>query len=350
VLQTTQKSMENRKMLVIDGSQGEGGGQILRTTLSLAMVTGSPVRIERIRAGRAKPGLMRQHLVCVRAAQAVTNAEVSGDTIGSDCVTFRPGAIRAGEYRFAIGSAGSTTLVFQTVLPALLLAEGPSTIEFEGGTHNDLAPSVDFLRHAYLPLVRQMGIEVEAELTSYGFYPAGGGRWRALIHPWRDRNPLDLRQRGELLRHEAVVISSMLPAHVAHRELAQVRAMTGWPEEVCRSEVVMSPGPGNVVSLRSHYRTHTLVVETMGRQGISAERVATSAVNEWRRVDLAGVPVDQHLADQLLLPMALGAGGVFHTVRPSPHTLTNIEVIRVLTGRTFEVKELEQESWLIRLG
>lgn len=334
-------------MLVIDGSHGEGGGQILRTTLSLSMVTGTPVRIEKIRAGRAKPGLMRQHLACVRAAQSVCNAEVSGDAPGSECVTFHPGKIHAGDYRFAIGSAGSTTLLFQTILPALLLAEAPSVIEFEGGTHNDLAPSVDFLRHAFLPLVRQMGIEVEIELTRYGFYPAGGGQWRAVIKPWRERKPLHLRVPGNLLRHEAVVLSSMLPKHVAKREIAQLQAMTQWPEGSCRSDGAPSPGPGNVVSLRSHYDTHTLVVETMGRQGISAERVAGSAVHAWQRVQAAKVPVDQHLADQLLLPMAMVAGGAFHTVRPSMHTLTNIEVIRHITGRGFEVNELEKDRWLI---
>jgi RNA 3'-terminal phosphate cyclase (ATP) len=337
-------------MLVIDGSRGEGGGQILRTALSLSMVTGTAVRVERIRAGRAKPGLMRQHLVCVRAAQAVCGARVDGDAPGSTTVTFRPGAIRAGAYRFAIGSAGSTTLVLQTLLPALLLADGPSELMLEGGTHNDLAPTVDFIQLAFLPVLAAMGAAVKGHLERFGFYPAGGGAWRVMVEPWRDRRPLRLVEAHDCSGREALVTSCMVPGHVARRELAVVQAGLGWSVQECRSREVRSEGPGNLISLRLHGGGRGLVVEAIGRHGVSAERVAGNAVAALGRVLAAGVPVDEHLADQLLLPMALGLGGEFRTLRPTGHTLTNMEVIRAFTGRAFEVRELGPDDWIIRLS
>jgi len=170
-------------MIWIDGSFGEGGGQILRTALSLSLATGIPFRIENIRAGRKNTGLLRQHLTAVRAAAEIGSAEVEGATLGSSALTFSPGAVRAGEYRFAVGTAGSGTLVFQTILPALLRAPAPSRVIIEGGTHNEFAPPFDFLATTLLPLIRRMGARVSLTLERYGFYPAGGGRFVAVIEP-----------------------------------------------------------------------------------------------------------------------------------------------------------------------
>ena len=164
-------------MITIDGSAGEGGGQILRSSLALSLVTGQPFRMERIRAKRQKPGLLRQHLTAVEAAKAVGCAEVSGETLGSQTLDFRPGPVTPGNYRFAVGTAGSATLVLQTVLPALLTASDPSTLTLEGGTHNPLAPSFDFLDRCFMPLIHRMGPSVELELKRPGFFPAGGGRF-----------------------------------------------------------------------------------------------------------------------------------------------------------------------------
>src|SRR5512138_2046230 len=163
-------------MITIDGSQGEGGGQILRSALALSLVTGKPFRIENIRARRQKPGLMRQHLTAVNAAVEIGAAHVSGNTVGSSELTFAPTALRSGEYHFVVGTAGSCTLVLQTVLPALIIAEGSSEIRLEGGTHNPAAPPFDFLAGAFLPLLNRMGPDVRAALERPGFYPAGGGR------------------------------------------------------------------------------------------------------------------------------------------------------------------------------
>lgn len=164
-------------LITIDGSIGEGGGQILRTALGLSMVTGQAFRIEKIRAGREKPGLLRQHLTAVNAAVAISGASVEGNVIGSRELLFLPGSTAAREYAFSIGSAGSMTLVLQTVLPALLTADAPSKLTLEGGTHNPFAPPIDFLEKAFLPLVGRMGPRVSVSLERAGFYPAGAGEW-----------------------------------------------------------------------------------------------------------------------------------------------------------------------------
>src|ERR1700722_15265155 len=161
-------------MIEIDGSFGEGGGQVLRTALSLSLVTGQPFRIDNIRAGREKPGLLRQHLTAVLAAAEIGGATVEGATLGSTALTFSPGKVKPGEYRFAVGTAGSGTLVFQTILPALMLASAPSRITIEGGTHNHAAPPFDFLARTFVPLVERMGPKIRLQFERYGFYTAGG--------------------------------------------------------------------------------------------------------------------------------------------------------------------------------
>ncbi|MFC6922513.1 RNA 3'-terminal phosphate cyclase [Microbulbifer taiwanensis] len=319
-------------MLVIDGSQGEGGGQIFRTSLTLSMCLQKPVRIKNIRAGRSKPGLLRQHLACLRAGQAICGAEISGDELGSTEVIFKPGRVVPGEYRFAIGSAGSTSLVFQTVLLPLLLSDGVSEVCLEGGTHNGHAPSFDFIEKSFLPLMAQLGYRAEIELERYGFYPAGGGQWRALIQPVQELKPLDLTSRGALLATEAVVTSAQIPGHIAKRELQQIRKRCHWPEEVLHRRQVESAGPGNIVSLRAFSEQITEVAEVVGEKQLSAERVAGRAAKAMKRYLEADVPVGEHLADQILLPMVLGKGGRFTTLEPSLHLQTNIEVIRQLTG------------------
>lgn len=203
--------------LIIDGSQGEGGGQVLRTSLALSMVTGRPFRIEGIRAGRANPGLLRQHLTGVRAAAEISGAKVQGAELGSKQLTFEPGEVRAGDYQFSIGTAGSTTLVLQTILPALLAAKGRSTMVLEGGTHNPAAPPFDFLQRVFLPLVNRMGPRVSVELERHGFFPAGGGCFRVVVDPVEKLQPLELLTRGEIRRRTCRVLLSNLPRTIAKR-------------------------------------------------------------------------------------------------------------------------------------
>ncbi len=336
-------------MLLIDGSSGEGGGQILRTSLSLAMVTGMPVRIKRIRASRPKPALMRQHLACVRAAEAVCGAAVSGADIGSTEVTFRPNKIKAGNYSFSVGTAGSTVLIFQTVLPALALADEASNISFQGGTHNDFAPSFDFVLESYLRVLKSLGFNVESELLQHGFYPQGGGEWSAVIKPSGCIKTLELIETGGLVSREAVVTSSHIPKHVAERELAEISKRCSWSAAELRSEHVDCLGSGNILSLRLHYQKHSEVTEYVGKVGVSAERVARNAVSNMRRYQSNGAVVGEHLADQLMLPMVVGKGGVFRSLKPSQHAGTNRDVIHLFTDKRFEFEELGRDYWEVRL-
>jgi RNA 3'-terminal phosphate cyclase (ATP) len=315
-------------VIKIDGSQGEGGGQILRTSLALSMVTGQPVRLERIRAGRKKPGLMRQHLTCVLAAAEIGSAAVRGAELGSQELEFHPGAVRAGSYRFAIGTAGSTSLVLQTVLPALLSVDGTSEIELEGGTHNPLAPPFEFLQQSFAPILRAMGATLELTLERHGFYPAGGGRLRARIQSTGTLRPVELLERGSVRQRRARVLLARLPQAVADRELERVRERLGWTAAECHTVHVDGPGPGNALSLELECEHVTEVATAFGEKSVRAQAVADQAIDELRAYLASDVPVGVHLADQLLIPLALAGGGSFLTLPPSLHTRTNAEIVQ----------------------
>jgi RNA 3'-terminal phosphate cyclase (ATP) len=334
-------------MLQIDGAQGEGGGQVLRSALALSLVTGRAFEIRRIRAGRGRPGLMRQHLAAVRAAAAVSSARVAGGTIGSPQLTFVPGAVKPGGYRFAVGSAGSATLVLQTVLPALVLVAGPSTLVLEGGTHNPFAPPFDFLEKAFLPLVGRMGPQVTVALDRPGFFPAGGGRFTAHITPAARLRPLHLPERGNLVRMRGVTIVADLPRRIAEREAAAlVGALPLAAGDVAIREYP-GCGPGNAVLVEVQGEHVSEVFSAFGARGHPAESVARAAAEEALRYLAAGVPVGRRLADQLLLPMALAGGGSFHTLEPSRHTRTNIAVIGHFLDVAITARPLEQGVWRI---
>jgi len=316
------------KMIELDGSRGEGGGQILRSALSLAMVTGLAFRIERIRAGRPKPGLLRQHLAAVQASAAICGAQVRGDALGSTTLQFMPGPLRGGDYDFAIGSAGSCTLVLQTVLPALLRAEVASTLKLSGGTHNPFAPPAHFLQRAFLPLLAKMGARVDLQIRRCGFYPAGGGELLVRIEPCAALKPLHLEARGAAVRVYAESLVAAVPAQVAKRELAAVQTALGLGEEalIVRG-LPADQGPGNVLMITCEHEQLSEVVVAFGERGVSAEQVAARAVAEMRGYLDSSIAVGEHLADQLLLPLAMAGAGSFTTSAPSGHTLTNAETI-----------------------
>ena len=334
-------------MIILDGSQGEGGGQILRTALGLSLVTGQPFRIENVRAGREKPGLLRQHLTAVNAAVVVggNGTEVEGATLGSRELTFRPGKgpVAGGEFAFAVGTAGSAGLVLQTVLPALLTASGPSRLTLEGGTHNPFAPPFEFLARAFLPLVNQMGPRVSATLVRPGFYPAGGGKLEVTVEPCARLRPLELLERGNMRGRSARALVAGLARGIAEREVAVVRERLGWAEEQCAVDLLPEAfGPGNALVLEVTSEHVTEVFSGFGQRGVAAERVAARAAQEVRDYLAApGFPAaGGHLADQLLLPLALAGKGVFSTVTPSGHTRTNVDTIsRFLPGVRFELRE-----------
>lgn len=354
------------ELATIDGSRGEGGGQILRTSLGLSLVTGRAVRIERIRAGRANPGLQRQHLAAVRAAIEVGAARAEGTHLGSSTLTFAPGPVRSGAYRFDVGSAGSATLVLQTVLPALALADGPSRVEVTGGTHNAWAPPFEFVERVYLPLLNRMGPHVEVRLERHGFHPAGQGRLVAEIRPSAAWEGFDLPDRGAFVRGSVRALVSRLPEHVGRRETetalqrlarnkAQRKAWSGQVEEV------EAAGPGNAVLVEVVHAHAVEVFAGFGRRGVPAEKVALDAADEAAAYLATEVPVGPHLADQWLLPLGISAwqpgagerrrGGSFRTGPPTGHTTTHIELLRQLLDLDIRVEEQDPGgSVAIRVG
>lgn len=334
----------------IDGSRGEGGGQILRSSLALATCLGRPFTIENIRSARSRPGLRPQHLAAVRAAAAISGARVEGDEKNSSRLSFTPGEVRAGEYVFSVGTAGSTTLVLQTVLPALMTAAGPSRLRIEGGTHNPFAPPYDFLRCSFLPLLNRMGPGVEARLEKPGFAPQGGGRLHVDIQPASELSVLEIPQRGAIRAQYAEVLLAHLPAHIARRELDVFAQELGYTGAQLRSTSLNNAdGPGNVVSAFVESEQLSECFTAFGRRGLPAERVAGEVVRELKRYVRSGVPVGHYLADQLLLPMALAGGGMFLSQRPSSHTLTNIDVIKAFLEIDIKLSELAEDVWEIRL-
>jgi RNA 3'-terminal phosphate cyclase (ATP) len=321
-------------MIELDGSEGEGGGQVLRTALALSMITGVPLRIERIRARRSKPGLMRQHLACVQAAMQISGAECEGAELGSQQLRFTPGPIRAGDYRYAIASAGSCMLVLQTVLPALLRADGPSRLELQGGTHNPLAPSFDFLARAYAPLARRLGAGLTLDLRRRGFYPAGGGAVTAEITPpVKGLVPVDIAQRGAVQNLSAECIVAGLPRAIARRELDVLAEQLGWTQDqllVAASH--QNEGPGNALTATLAHAEVTEVFTAYGAKGVHAETVAGTLAREVGAYLASDAALGPHLADQWLLLLALavhdsGTPAYFTCSEITGHTNTNASVI-----------------------
>lgn len=346
--------------LCIDGSLGEGGGQILRSSLALSLVTGLPIRIDRIRAGRKKPGLMRQHLTAVRAAVEVCGGSAKGAAIGSRELVFEPRPPRGGEYQFRVGTAGSTTLVLQTVLPALLLADAPSALVLEGGTHNPWAPPVDFLQRVYLPQLNRMGPRVTITLDRHGFHPAGGGKLRARIEPTERLRGFDLIERGELLSRSVHALVANLPLHVAEREAARATRKLGWDPRCSRITNVPSSGPGNVLMAEVQFQHVTELCAAFGRRGVPAETVADEAIDEMCSYLDGDAPVGSYLTDQLLLPLAIsvwqakltGDGSRecrFRALPLSLHATTQIDILRQFLGIHIDVEDAASGSRTIRL-
>ena len=334
-------------MIEIDGSEGEGGGQILRTALAASIVTGKAVRLYSIRAKRKKPGLLRQHLTAVHAAIAVGGARVEGAALGSAELVFEPNAICTGQHRFAVGTAGSATLVLQTVLWPLLVANAESEVIVEGGTHNPLAPPFEFFARVLVPHLRAMGAELELELLAPGFYPAGGGELRLRVQGGRPLRPLALVERGPLLAERAVAILSNLPSHIAQRELDVVRDRLGLAARDLEVRTMASPGPGNAVEIEAEFATGREIVTAFGEKRVPAEVVAERAIAEYLRWRDADVPVGEHLADQLLFPIAIARGGSFITCTPTEHTRTNARLIERLLGVPFAIEELDRDRFSV---
>jgi RNA 3'-terminal phosphate cyclase (ATP) len=329
--------------LIIDGSRGEGGGQVVRSALALSAVTGRPFVMTNVRANRRKPGLKPQHMTAVRAAAKICSAEVVGNVLGADRLEFYPRQINSGEYFFPIGTAGSTTLVAQTVLPALLMGSGRSACEIEGGTHNPLAPPYDFLSRVWLPCLRAMGINVSSELTRYGFFPAGGGKVKVAIDPIHSLRGLSILETGKLLTRRIVAVVSQLPRHIAEREVGTILDGSGWQDVERDVREVDSRSAGNIVMIELRYEHITELFSTCGRRGVPAEKVARACLREAKDYLKQKSPVGEYLADQLLLPIALaahfyGQGSEYRTGSLSDHSRTQIDLISRFLNVSFQLE------------
>ena len=341
-------------MISIDGSQGEGGGQIIRSSLALSAVTGKPFQIHNIRAGRKKPGLKRQHVTGVMAAREVCGGAVTGAQLQSKELTFIPGPVECRDFHFKIGTAGSTTLVAQTVLPALMFADGPSSITVEGGTHNPGGPPFDFLDRVYLPQISKLGPKFKTTIESWGFFPVGGGKLKINVTP--DPNPVSfsLVERKQKMIPKVTALVSQLPLDIANRELNIIRRKAKWDAARCHAvEIKKSPGPGNVVMIEMNSGNVNEIVTGFGMPGRPAEQVARAAYREAKPYLESTVPVGEHLADQLLLPLALAAAkgqrSNFVTGPLSLHATTHIDIVKMFLDIEIDVVEIEKDVFDVRI-
>lgn len=348
----------------IDGSMGEGGGQILRSSLALSLITGKSLSIEKIRANRERPGLRRQHLTALDAATQVGQCHTCDARVGTTELVFEPNGIRGGEHVFDIKTAGSTTLTLQAILPALILAKEPSKVTLIGGTHNPMAPPFDFLQHVFFPIINRLGPKVDAKLIRYGFYsgrgrhgsdPLGRGEFQVEIQPVEKLQPLHLLDRGEIRSQGAKILIANLPSHIAEREKKTVLEMTGWKKSMVSIEEIDASEPGNAVMLHAESKIVSERCTGFGELGVRAEKVARRAVKEFLRYLESGVPVGEHLADQLMLPLGIaawqGAGqSQFVTLPLTSHSTTHIEILKRFLEIEIHVEEIDREKVLVQIG
>ena len=343
---------DDMETVFIDGSMGEGGGQILRTSLALACITGKSLHIENIRAARRKPGLAKQHLSCVRAACEISGGKCSGAAIGSQVLDFQPVPIRSGDFSFDIGSAGSSTLVIQTILPALFLADKPSTVTVTGGTHNPWAPPYDFLAETFLPAIKTAGFDAECKLEKYGFFPAGGGKIALKIRP-RQEKPnqlINFCEPAEYIQIHARIYTAKLPAHIAQRQKKLLLQSKLKFQNIEHIEVTDSDGPGNCIMIRlvassseaCGWFGRTTVFTAFGQKGKPSEKVVGEVVNLAENFLPSGAAVDRFSADQLLIYMAISKSGCYTTNDLTTHLTTNIETIKKFLPVDFTVEHQDK--------
>ncbi|MBD1862866.1 MULTISPECIES: RNA 3'-terminal phosphate cyclase [Trichocoleus] len=325
-------------MLQIDGSYGEGGGQILRTSLSLAAITGQPIRIDRIRAGRKKPGLAIQHLTAVRAAAEICRAELVGDAVGSTTLEFRPTASpQPGQYKFDVaettgaGSAGAIALILQTILLPLALSPGDSHVMLRGGTHVAWSPPITYIEQVYLPTVQQMGVQAQMQLQAWGWYPQGNGE--VALEITGSQTPLqgiEVLERGKLKQVQGLAVVTELPAHIPQRMASRAYNLLQQAQLQSDVQPLRAKGiaPGAGMFLTAEYQHIRAGFSAIGKVGLAAEKVAEMAVQEFLAFQATDAPIDVHLADQLLLPAALATElSQYRVAEVSLHLTTNAWVI-----------------------
>ena len=337
-------------ILDIDGNYGEGGGQILRSSLSLAAILNRPLRINRIRAGRKKPGLAPQHLTCVNAVAAITNAEVIGGQLGSETLTFRPKGISGGTYTFDVAeirpSAGALSLVFQSIALPLSFAKVASTVTLRGGTHVPWSPTVHYLQEIFIPMAAKFGFQSAIQLNKWGWFPKGGGEVIAQVQPNADWRGVQLGHRGKLQAIYGISAASNLPGHIIKRQQTQIHKRLARLDSPISIERIRgeSIGQGTFVFLKAEFPHIKVGFSALGARGKRAESVADEACQALETFLASDAAIEPHLADQLILPTALAAGeSCFTTSRITRHLTTNIWLVEQFLPVRFEVNGAENE-------
>jgi len=343
-------------MLKIDGSYGEGGGQILRTSLSLSVLTGQAIEIYNIRAKRKNPGLQAQHLAAVFATQKISEAKVSEARIGSQILRFEPKKIKPGKYEFDIGTAGSTTLVGQTILLPLAFTERPSEVLIIGGTHNPFAPPFHYFSEVFLPMIEKLSISVAIKIERYGFYPKGGGRVRLFIQQTHELQPKNFLERGNLKKISGLSVVANLPLEIAERQkkslinhlktISLIRANTGNSNfaEKIKIERVQALSPGTFIFLKARFTNVLAGFSALGERGKPAEKVAQEVAQQFINYYQSEKCLDPFLADQIVLYLALTKKPFAFTVsRLSSHLLTHLWLLEKFLGVKIKIDQLENK-------
>jgi len=339
-------------MLEIDGSFGEGGGQILRSALSLSCYLLKPFRIFNIRVRRKNPGLKPQHLTCVRVAQLISGAEVKGDSVGSLELSFIPYKVLGGHYKIDIGTAGSTSLVFQTVLLPLCFADNKSEITISGGTHVPWSPPFHYLKQVFLPLLERVGVNVNLDIERWGFYPRGGGIIKAFIKPAGSIRPINIEQKGVLKILKGISAVCNLPLNIAERqktsalEILKNYGLLSTSLQQSDIEVLSAPciGQGTFFFLSGEFENSLAGFSSLGERSKRAEDVGREAAEEFVRFYSGTGALDRRLADQIVPYLALSNKTSLLTTEITQHLLTNIWVIQKFLDVKIEVEGEEGET------
>lgn len=337
-------------MLTIDASKGEGGGQIVRSALTLSLVTGKPFVLEKIRAGKRVPGLGRQHVVAVQAAVEMSGGEAEGAQVGSQVLRFTPRKVSGGTHRWNVNPGGSAVLIAQMLVPALCRASEPSEIVVEGGTHFPASPAYDHFVDSYLPLMKKLGADVRAELWRHGFPGEAGGALRVWVSP-RPFARADFLQRGRIVARRALARVAKMSRAIAEREVAVLERRLRWGKPAFAVEEVDALGPGNILVVTMRHTEVSLVMTELGNRDEPAEVFANALADRMELFLATDAPVDPYLADQILVPMAMAGGGRFRTVEPTAHTRTQIDVLQAFLPE-LEVRAEPDAggAWLVSLS
>lgn len=343
-------------MIEIDGSYGEGGGQILRTAISLSCLFNKPFRIFNIRKGRKNPGLMPQHLTCVRAAQLLSGAHVNGDFKGSTDLTFSPQKVKGGDFFFDIGTAGSTLLVLQTLIPSLIFLKEKSTIILKGGTHVSHSPSFHYISEVFSPILERLGIIIRPIIKSYGFYPKGGGEVTAEIFPAKDIKPIKIVERGEILRLRGYSGVGNLPLHIAERQKKSViekiySEAAGLPSVDIKILETPALGQGTFVFLKAESENSVSGFTSIGERGKRAEVVGEEAATSFLQYYLSNAAFDSHLPDQIVLYLSLcQSESVLSASCITEHLMTNLWVIGLFHKYKYSIQGNLGKTGIIKIN